>query len=86
VQSVVADSKNRLWILDAGSVKFAPVVAGGAKLVAVDLATDKVVKSIVLKPTPVTAENLDVPLNLGWITKEKLCAGVDAAKAPAACK
>ena len=45
-----------------------------------------VVKSIVLKPTPVTAENLDVPLNLGWITKEKLCAGVDAAKAPAACK
>jgi D-xylose transport system substrate-binding protein len=46
----------------------------------------KVVKSIVLKPTPVTAENLDVPLNLGWITKEKLCAGVDAAKAPAACK
>jgi D-xylose transport system substrate-binding protein len=45
-----------------------------------------VVKSIVLKPTPVTADNLDVPLNLGWITKEKLCAGVDPAKAPAACK
>jgi len=50
VQSVVADSKNRLWILDTGSVKFAPVVAGGAKLVAVDLATDKVVKSIVFPP------------------------------------
>jgi len=45
-----------------------------------------VVKSIVLKPTPVTAENLNVPLDLGWITKDKLCAGVDAAKAPAACK
>ena len=29
-----------------------------------------VVKSIVLKPTPVTAENLNVPLDLGWITKE----------------
>jgi D-xylose transport system substrate-binding protein len=46
----------------------------------------KVVKSIVLKPTPVTKDNLDVPLNLGWITKEKLCAGVGAATAPAACK
>jgi len=53
VQSVVADSKNRLWILDTGSVKFAPVVAGGAKLVAVDLATDKVVKTIVLAATSV---------------------------------
>jgi hypothetical protein len=50
VQSVVADARNRLWILDTGSVKFAPVVAGGAKLVAVDLATDKVVKSIVFPP------------------------------------
>jgi sugar lactone lactonase YvrE len=47
VQSVVADAKNRLWILDTGSVKFAPVVPGGAKLVGVDLATNKVVKSIV---------------------------------------
>jgi len=47
VQSVVADAKNRLWILDTGSVEFAPVVPGGAKLVAVDLAANKVVKSIV---------------------------------------
>jgi sugar lactone lactonase YvrE len=47
VQSVVADAKNRLWILDTGSVKFAPVVPGGAKLVGVDLATNKIVKSIV---------------------------------------
>lgn len=44
------------------------------------------VKSIVLTPVAITAENLNVPLDQGWITKEKLCAGVDAAKAPAACK
>ena len=46
----------------------------------------KKVKAIILTPTPVTKDNLDVPLNLGWITKEKLCAGVGAATAPAACK
>jgi D-xylose transport system substrate-binding protein len=46
----------------------------------------KTVKAIILTPTPVTAENLNVPLDLGWIAKDKLCAGVDAAKAPTACK
>jgi D-xylose transport system substrate-binding protein len=46
----------------------------------------KTVKAIILTPTPVTAENLNVPLDLGWIAKDKLCAGVDPAKAPAACK
>lgn len=48
VQSVVADAANRLWILDTGAPKFAAPIAGGAKLVAVDLATNKVVKTIVL--------------------------------------
>lgn len=46
VQSVVVDPINRLWILDTGSVKFGPVVPGGAKLVCVDLLTNKVVRSI----------------------------------------
>jgi sugar lactone lactonase YvrE len=50
VQSVVADAKNRLWVLDTGSVKFAPVVPGGAKLVGVDLATNKIVQTIVFPP------------------------------------
>jgi D-xylose transport system substrate-binding protein len=45
-----------------------------------------VVKSIVLTPVAITADNLDVPLGQGWITKDVLCKGVDAAKAPAACK
>jgi len=50
VQSVVADGKNRLWILDTAAPKFAAPIQGGAKLVAVDLATNKVVKTIIFKP------------------------------------
>ncbi len=46
VQSVVADDEGRLWILDTGAPGFAPPVAGGAKLVAVDLTTGEVVRSI----------------------------------------
>lgn len=48
VQSVVMDPANRLWILDTAAPGFSTPVVGGAKLVAVDLATNKVVKTIVL--------------------------------------
>ena len=44
------------------------------------------VSSILLKPIPITQDNLNVILDAKWITKDKLCAGVDAATAPAACK
>lgn len=47
VQSVVVDPANRLWILDTAAPGFKPPIQGGAKLVAVDLATNKVVKTIV---------------------------------------
>ncbi|MCW8281517.1 gluconolaconase [Agrobacterium sp. InxBP2] len=47
VQSVVVDPANRLWILDTAAPGFKPPLQGGAKLVAVDLATNKVVKTIV---------------------------------------
>lgn len=50
VQSVVADGANRLWILDTGAPGFAAPMQGGAKLVAVDLATNAVVQTIVLGP------------------------------------
>ncbi len=53
VQSVVADGANRLWVLDTAAPKFAPPQAGGAKLVAIDLATNRVVKTIVLPPSVV---------------------------------
>lgn len=39
-----------------------------------------------LKPVPIKAANLDVVVKAGWIKKEDLCKGVDAAKAPATCK
>jgi sugar lactone lactonase YvrE len=46
VQSVVIDSKNRLWVLDPANPKFQGVVEGGAKLVAVDLAGGNVVRTL----------------------------------------
>jgi D-xylose transport system substrate-binding protein len=39
-----------------------------------------------LKPVAITAKNLDVVVKAGWIKKEDLCKGVDAAKGPAVCK
>jgi sugar lactone lactonase YvrE len=47
VQSVVADGQGRVWVLDTAAPKFASPVAGGAKLVAIDLKTNKIVKTIV---------------------------------------
>jgi sugar lactone lactonase YvrE len=46
VQSVVVDAKDRLWILDTGAPGFAQPNPQSAKLMAVDLTTDKVVKTI----------------------------------------
>jgi D-xylose transport system substrate-binding protein len=43
------------------------------------------VKSIILTPTPVTFDTLDLVVD-SWIPKAELCAGVDAATAPEACK
>ena len=42
--------------------------------------------SIFLKPIPITKANLDVVIKANWATKAQVCAGVDPAKAPAACK
>jgi sugar lactone lactonase YvrE len=47
VQSVVADDQDALWVLDPASVKFEGVVSGGAKLIKIDLRTNKVVRDIV---------------------------------------
>ncbi len=50
VQSVVVDPEDRLWVLDTGAPLLKTVVPGGAKLVAVDLRTNKIVKTILLPP------------------------------------
>ncbi len=47
VQSVVADGRGRLWVLDTAAPKFAQPIPGGAKLVAIDLGTNKPVKTVV---------------------------------------
>jgi Major royal jelly protein len=50
VRSVVVDPTDRLWIVDTGRPLFAPPQPGGQKLMAVDLATDQVVQTIVFPP------------------------------------
>ncbi|MBF7144772.1 L-dopachrome tautomerase-related protein [Pseudomonas sp. LY10J] len=47
VQSVVADGLGHVWILDTAAPQFSEPVTGGAKLIAVDLKTNKVVKTVV---------------------------------------
>jgi sugar lactone lactonase YvrE len=51
VQSVVVDPADRLWVLDTGSPMLKNAVQGGPKLVAIDLATNKIVKRILLPPS-----------------------------------
>ncbi|WP_416414350.1 L-dopachrome tautomerase-related protein [Pantoea sp. App145] len=50
VQSVVADGKGRVWLLDTAAPGFSTPKKGGAKLVAVDLASNKIVKTLVFPP------------------------------------
>jgi len=59
-------------------VKGASKWSGGAKGVEMD--------AILLKPVPITKDNLDVVIDAGWVKKDVVCQGVDKAKAPAACK
>ena len=64
-----------------------PTVAPAAGLSAQDFETPDgtTVKSFILQPTPITAENLNLVIDGGWITKEKLCEKVTE-NAPAACQ
>ena len=57
-----------------------PTVAPAAGLTATDFTTPggNTVKSFILQPTPLTAENLQLAIDAGQITKEDLCKGVDA--------
>ncbi len=50
VQSVVVDPEDRLWVLDTGAPLLKNIVPDGPKLVAIDLHTNKVVKTILLPP------------------------------------
>ncbi|HSV13118.1 MAG TPA: L-dopachrome tautomerase-related protein [Tepidisphaeraceae bacterium] len=50
VQSVMCDARNRLWILDTGSINFQPHLPNATKLIAVDLNTNQVLKTISFPP------------------------------------
>jgi sugar lactone lactonase YvrE len=50
VQSVVVDPRDRLWMLDTGSIELAPPAAGGPKLVAVDLEKNAIARTILFTP------------------------------------
>ncbi|HET7528177.1 MAG TPA: D-xylose ABC transporter substrate-binding protein [Burkholderiaceae bacterium] len=72
---------------------YAAELAGGAKLAGLKGAapwtggTKKLtIHSVFLKPVPITKDNLKMVIDAGWVTKAQVCQGVDAAKAPAACK
>jgi sugar lactone lactonase YvrE len=45
IQAVFVDDKNRLWILDPANPQFKGVIAGGPKLLQVDLTTNKIVQT-----------------------------------------
>ena len=81
-----ADPKTLALTLPDGLVD--PSVAPTAGLTAQDFKTPGgvTVKSFILQPTPLTADNLDVAVTAGQISKADLCKGVDPATAPAACK
>ncbi len=65
-----------------------PAVAPAAGLTAQPFTTPggNTLSSFILTPTPLTAENLQLAIDGAQTTKEDLCAGVDAATAPAACQ
>jgi D-xylose transport system substrate-binding protein len=67
---------------------FDPTVAPVKGLAVQDFTTPNgtVVKSLLFTPTPLLAADLQKVIDGNWITKDKLCAGVDPATAPAACK
>lgn len=54
VQSVVVDPRDRLWILDTGSINLMPIVSQNApKLICVDLQTNRIIKTINFAPEAV---------------------------------
>ena len=55
VQSVVADGQGRLWVLDTAAPGFSAPQAGGAKLVAIDLATNTVARTLVFPANVIDA-------------------------------
>lgn len=56
VQSVVVDGSDALWVLDAAAPLLASTVPGGPKLVRIDLATNRVTRTIAFPPSVAKAD------------------------------
>ena len=72
--AVYADASNRLWIVDDAGPRVAPAVAGAAKLVQIDLATDRVTRVYPLK-----ADILPQGTMIGHVRVDARCAYVTEA-------
>ncbi|HEY0790750.1 MAG TPA: L-dopachrome tautomerase-related protein [Chthoniobacterales bacterium] len=57
VQSVYVDDKDRLWVVDPAAVKQGAVAKGGAKLVQIDLQTNRVVDAIIFDESVAPAKS-----------------------------
>jgi sugar lactone lactonase YvrE len=66
VQSLVVDPRNRLWVLDSGSIRFSAPIPGGAKLVAINLDSNRIEKTILFPPDMAlpTSDLTDLRLDL----------------------
>jgi len=71
--AVYADSKNRLWIVDDAGPRVAPAVPGAAKLVQIDLATDRVMRvyplSVELLPKGTMIGHMRVDERFAYVTE-----------------
>ena len=87
--SVWKDSRT----LGAKAAEIAMNLAGGAALTDVEGATTfsdgpngTEMNAILLKPVPITQDNLDVVIDAGWISKAEVCKGVTGSDAPSVCQ
>lgn len=78
VQSVVADGQGKLWVLDTAAPGFAAPKPGGPKLVAVDLKTNQVARTVVfpsnviLPTTYVNDVRFDFRTGTAYVTDSSL--------------
>ena len=66
VQSVVADHRGSLWVLDPASVKMAGITPGGPKLVRIDLSTNSITRVYLFPPDIAPAKSYLNDVRIDW--------------------
>jgi sugar lactone lactonase YvrE len=69
VQSVVVDRDDTLWVVDAAAPLLGPTVAGGPKLVQIDLATNTVSRVIPIDPDIAKSDSYMNDIRIDTLTK-----------------